>query len=180
MKQQFIKFLFLTALFAMTCTSSITAQLTATARVSTDSLLLGNTCLLTVEVEGGQIDDVEVDFPPSYNLVSGPNVSSSISIINGTRSQKSTYSYYLEPTEVGSEYIPPVVVRSGEEVLETQPIEVHTYPNPENIRQEIPNQSQQWFKFDMGFDNMFEPFSQPQHTQEMPAQKPNKRPLKRI
>jgi hypothetical protein len=74
--------------------------------------------------------------PPDFEgfrLLSGPNVSSSISMMGGQVSQKVTYSYFLEPTAPGEHWIPPAAIETSETVLETKPVAVQVRPNPEGI-----------------------------------------------
>jgi hypothetical protein len=69
-------------------------------------------------------------------VVSGPNMSSSFSMINGEVTQSASYSYYLEPVDIGNYYIAPASVQIEEGILETQPLEVIVLANPDGIIQQ--------------------------------------------
>jgi hypothetical protein len=65
-------------------------------QVSTDTILLGNFFEVRFLVQNakGAFD------PPAFtdfDVVGGPNQSSSMSIVNGVSSQSSSYSYFLKP-----------------------------------------------------------------------------------
>jgi hypothetical protein len=89
--------------------------------------------------------------PPAFDefeVASGPNTSSSMSIMNGQVSQKVTYTYYLRPRDIGNYFIEPASIESDEGVLETLPREVIVLPNPDGIIQQ-PQQRTQPFNFNM-------------------------------
>jgi uncharacterized protein (DUF58 family) len=119
-----------------------------TVEVSSDSVLMGNRIRVVFTVEG-QSDDFQAPYFKEFDLISGPNVSSSFSVINGSASQKTSYTYYLKPREVGSYYIEPASVAVGGEILETTPIPIMVVPNPEGIIQEPERQQASPFDFDM-------------------------------
>lgn len=104
--------------------------------VSGDTILLGNYFELKFSIENASSNQFE---PPSlgeFHLIGGPNTSTSMSIVNGEVSQSSSYTYYLEPKDIGSFTIPPAYVTVGEEqVLETPPIDIMVSPNPDGIIQ---------------------------------------------
>lgn len=71
----------------------------------------------------------------NFNIVSGPNTSTSMSFMNGRMSQSVAYTYYLEPKDIGNYYIQPASIETSEEVLETVPLEIMVVPNPDGIKQ---------------------------------------------
>ena len=115
------------------------------------SVLMGNTVEVqfTLENAGG------LNFqPPSFEgfeIVSGPNQSSSFSMINGTTTQSMSYSYYLEPKDIGNYYIEPASIEADGEILTTSPVEVIVELNPDGIIQQ-PERQQRSNTFD--FFNM--------------------------
>ena len=123
-----------------------------TVEVSTDSILFGNYFKVTFTLENAK--DAEFSGPDfsEFQVISGPNMASSMSIINGTVTQSVSYSYYLEPKEVGNFYILPASVDLNGRMLETQPLEVMVVPNPEGIKQSP--EPRNGFRMDgFGFDN---------------------------
>ncbi len=102
------------------------------ASVSSDSILLGNVFILEVTLE-----DVNVDLPninvSEFDLISGPNMSTSMSIINGQTKSSKSMSYYLKPKDLGSYFIEPIFLEVEGETLETEPIEINVYPNPDGL-----------------------------------------------
>jgi hypothetical protein len=122
-----------------------------TIEVSTDSVLLGNMVKVTfrlANVPGAKFEAPEFT---DFRLVAGPNMNSSFSMVNGVTTQAVTYTFYLEPKEVGVFYIPPAFVETQGKVLETAPVQIKVAPNPDNIRQEIKEEDSrirfQWDNF---------------------------------
>ena len=123
-------------------------EATFTLEVSSDSVLLGNRLAVrfTLEHAGG-----EAFTPPEFEgfEVSGPHVSSSMSIVNGEVSQQLAYTYYLRPLEIGNYYIEPASIIVEDAVLETVAFEVMVLPNPDGIVEEPTLDGTQFqFRFD--------------------------------
>lgn len=121
----------------MLISTAIMAQKDAqfTVKVSSDSILLGNEIKVSFRLENAEGRKFTApDFEPHFLLVSGPNTFSSVSMANGQMIQTVEYSFYLQPKETGSYYIPAASVEVNGKVLETKPLEVHIRPNPEGIK----------------------------------------------
>ena len=119
-----------------------------TIEISTDSILLGNYFEVKFTLENAKGDHFE---PPTFRdffLKGGPNTASSMSIINGEVSQTITYSYYLEPKDIGNFWVEPASIVVGDDILETQPVEVVVFPNPDGIKQDIPSRQPFEFRID--------------------------------
>lgn len=123
-----------------------------TSKLSTDSLLIGNRVMVSFELH-----NLEGEFtPPSFDhmeVQSGPNISSSYSMINGQTTQLKTYSYILLPQKEGSHYIEPATLETSEGIFETEILALEVYPNPENIIEEL-----QVEPFSQSFQFNFDPF----------------------
>ena len=134
-----------------------------TVEVSTDSILMGNYFEVKFMLENANGQNFEApDFDEHFNVVSGPNFSTSMSMLNGDITQSMTITYYLEPKDVGAWYILPASVEAGDKILETAPLEVLVVPNPDGIKQSPPRKRES-FQFNWGdpFDMNFD-FSFPQ------------------
>lgn len=118
-----------------------------TVQTNYDSLLLGNHLELTFTLENAKDGNFESPTFDGFRLLSGPNYSSMMSIVNGEVSQKKSYTFILEPKDIGNYFIEPSSIEVGDKVLETQPIEIIVLPNPDGIIQEPKNQTDQmdWF-----------------------------------
>ena len=60
-----------------------------------------------------------------FRMVSGPNTSSSFSMINGVVTQKKAYSYVLMPEATGDQQIGEAIVSTDEDKLITDPVSVY-------------------------------------------------------
>ena len=118
-----------------------------TASVSSDSILIGNYIKLVYTVEN--IDgDFEAPQLRHLEILSGPNTSSSVQIINGDKTSKTSYSYYIKPTELGTITIPPAYLTAEGNTMETATLELNVYPNPDNIIVEPKSDQSSFFDFD--------------------------------
>lgn len=145
-------------LFMIGITASLQAQEGArfTVEVSTDSILFGNYFKVTFSLENAKGGEFSAPDFSEFHVVSGPNQASSMSIVNGEVTQSISYAYYLEPKDIGNFYIEPASVAVGNEIMETQPIEIMVVPNPEGIKQN-PNGRRQGLQMERfgfeGFDS---------------------------
>ena len=81
-----------------------------------------------------------------FRIVSGPNTSSSYSMINGHVSQKKSFSYVLVPQSAGDLLIGRAVVESEDGNLVNDPVELHVL---ETEKLTTPNKSRQRvFRYD--------------------------------
>ena len=75
------------------------------------------------------LDNISGNFiAPDFNgfrMVSGPNTSSSFSMINGVVSQKKSYSYVLMPEATGDLQIGEAIVSTDDDKLITDPVTVY-------------------------------------------------------
>ena len=146
-----------------------------TVSVGVDSILFGNAFKVTFTLEnakGGAF------IPPAFeafNQVSGQSTSTRTSIINGEMSQSSTYSFYLEPKEIGRFFIEPANITAGEITLETLPLAIFILDNPEGIKQ---NTEKKGNNPDLFFDQ-FDMDLPPQFDWNTPPSKEKKKKKKR-
>lgn len=121
---------------------------TFTIEVSTDSILLGNYFEVTFTLQNANGNNFEPPIFKDFQVMAGPNVSTSLSMTNGQVKQSVTYSYYLEPKDIGNYYIEPASIEADGKVLVSEPLEVMVVPNPEGIIQQ-PATRRGTFRFDM-------------------------------
>lgn len=138
--------------------------------VSTESLLMGNRMKVTFKLKNGDGRNFQAPTFNGFQIMSGPNQSTAMTIINGNMSRESSYSYYLAPVEEGTFYIEPAAIEVDGVALETLPIEILVMPNPDGIEQEIEEADEdrlQWNQL---------PWSKP----EAPGKKKNGKKKRRI
>ncbi len=175
-----MKRFFLTAMVLSLAFGALIAQENArfTVEVSTDSILFGNYFKVTFTLENAKGAQFEAPDFSEFRIVNGPSTSSSYSIINGEVSQSVSYSYYLEPIDLGNYYIQPASIQAGDHVLETMPLEVMVVPNPDGVKQNtepfgMDFNRGNFFNFDS--DSFFEefnkmsPFLQPPLEEQAPS-----------
>ncbi len=130
------------------------------ARLSQDSVLLGHYFKATFTLENADGRSfTPPDFGPEIEVLSGPNSSSSFSMINGESTQKTSYHYLVRPTSTGSFTIPPARIEADGKELSTLPMEFRVYPNPDDLPQPPVNEEDGFFEMDLG--DMFQGFPFP-------------------
>ena len=142
------------------------------AEASTDSVLLGHYFELSFVVENENARNFSLpDLDPVLEILSGPNTSSSFSMVNGESSQKMRFSLVIRPTQEGIFTIPSASAEVGGKKMETTPIQIYVIPNPDGIPQPQPNRQADLFRMDFGdfFGRDFP--SSPPMPREVPAKK---------
>lgn len=132
-------------------------------QLSTDSLLLGNYTEVSFTLENANGRNFQAPSFEGFQIVGGPNQSSSFSMVNGAVSQSLSYTYYIEPLEIGNYYIEPASIETDEGILETQPIEVIVVPNPDGIQQRPERKSRSL--------DLFKPLTPVEPTPKKPRKK---------
>lgn len=105
-------------------------------KISSDSILLGN--YLEVRFTAKNIQG-EFDPPrfEDFEVIGGPNQSTSMSIVNGETSQTASYSYFIKPRNTGLLHLEPAYFVTGEDQsFETSPVDIYCLPNPDGVVQE--------------------------------------------
>lgn len=89
-----------------------------------DEVILGSYFNVEFVIENGShVDFVPPDFK-GFKVLSGPNRSSQISIINGQRSQKESYGYSLIPEKSGNLMIGSAKILVGKKIYKSKPLTV--------------------------------------------------------
>ena len=105
-------------------------------------------------------------------VVSGPNTSSSISIVNGETTQKQSFSYLIRPTKQGLLSILPATIETSSGVLETASIQIAVEPNEAGLPQPAVDRREELFRMDFG--DRLPGFPMPPAAQEEAAKKKRK------
>lgn len=168
--------------FLLWASVSMNAQETPfTVTVNPDSVLFGNQIKVMFSLKNAQGSNF---IPPpfeSFLVVSGPNQSSSMKIINGDVSQSTEIVFYLEPKETGIFYIESASIEVNGEIQSTLPVEIIVHPNPANIRQSPEPKENDFFRqFDL-FDPWEKIFPEmPNRTDSKPKPKKPERKVYKI
>lgn len=142
-----------------------------TAIVASDTILEGNTFEFKIIIR-----NLKGDFTPptfaDFDIVRGPNMSTSMQYTNGSMFRESTYTYYLKARKVGEYYIEESYLEIDGSNLETAAIPVFIMANPEQIEKDyrVKNSSDSELIF---------PFNDDNRRNEKNKKKP-KRKLKKI
>lgn len=152
-------------------------QISLKVTTSRDSILLGNSFEVTFTLENGSSKQLPVPSFKDFEILMGPSTMSSTSVVNGVVSSSSSISYVLRPIEVGQFFIAPISVEIDGEYLETFPVEINVYPNPEGIIQETQKKKDSSFEF--FFSNPFDELREFDRPFSLPKEGTKKKPKKK-
>ena len=131
MKQTIILLSF--TLFSIT---AFTQDANFTISLSTDSVLMGNYFQVKFTLENASGKNFSAPSFEHFNIVGGPNQSMMTSVVNGEMTQSLSYSFYLEPKDLGNFFIEPASIEANGTLLETQPVELLVFANPDGVKQD--------------------------------------------
>lgn len=122
-------------LFLLTLSVAYGQEIKFIQEISNDTILMENNFELryTVENVNGVFEAPDLD---NFHIVSGPNTSSSIQIVNGEMSSKTTYRFLLAPKDLGNYYIGEAFLVCDNATYTAQAMEIIVLPNPDGIKQD--------------------------------------------
>ena len=104
--------------------------------VSYDTVFAENIVAVRYAMENWQGEMDQPEFG-DFEVVGGPQISSSMSISGGKKTSSKTVIMFLKPPAVPGEYIlPPITFRGEGKKYETKEKSIIVVANPENLRQE--------------------------------------------
>lgn len=118
------------------------AAVNFTAKSSHSVVELGQRFQVTFTINAGGGNFTPPDFG-TFGVLSGPNQSSSVQIINGRTTQSYTISYILVSTKTGKYNIPPAEINVNGKVQKTDPISIEVVdknPNGSNAQSQRQNE----------------------------------------
>lgn len=104
--------------------------------ISSDTILQGNRIEVRFTAENIQANFEAPDFG-ELRVVSGPNMATSMQIINGKYTSSQRYSYQLLGNEIGEFFISPSYFATADTTYETPPFSIIILPNPNEEVQRI-------------------------------------------
>ena len=113
----------LVLLLGMLCVAPLAAQ-QFTATTNTNQVSTNGTFQLSFRLANLDASSFSAPSFDAFDVVSGPNRSSRVQIVNGNASRETTYSYTLAPKRAGTLTIGPATVRVGGQTLRTQPLTI--------------------------------------------------------
>ena len=111
-------------LFALIISLPLSAQVKFEAKVSKKKLGVNERLRIDFEMNKDGDNFVPPNFN-NFNIVGGPNTSVSNSWLNGKRSYKKTYSYFLAPNKRGNFTIKQAIIEIEGETYKTSPITIN-------------------------------------------------------
>ncbi|MFM8451224.1 MAG: BatD family protein [Haliscomenobacter sp.] len=143
------------------------------ASASSDTVWLGHYFKLTFTLKNGQGSKFT---PPSFGSdvewLSGPNTSTSISVVNGETTREQSFSYLVRPTTVGVLRVLPATIETEEGLLETESFAISVLPNEAGLPQPAVDRRSDLFRMDFG--DRLPGWSLPPSAQEEAAKKKRK------
>lgn len=116
---------------------SLQAQEASFEVVAADSVGVEGFFEISFKLKNGSGKDFQApDLSEQFEVVNGPNMSSSMRFVNGEMSQSLSYTYYLKAKELGTFVIEPATIIVNGEVLESQWKKVVVAENIKNRKKE--------------------------------------------
>jgi tetratricopeptide (TPR) repeat protein len=133
MRRTILKYIFLIGILAGVSLGRITfaQDVVFQAHVDKARLSFEDVVVLTFTLSGGNIDlNVTPEIPElkdDFDVLRGPNRSTSISIVNGRQSSLLTLQYMLSPKKTGTLTIGPATLTHNKQTYTTQPITIEVF-----------------------------------------------------
>lgn len=127
-----ILFILIISIFTLSATSA--QDVIFKQEISYDTVLIGNVLQIKYSFENTN-GDFQAPAFVDFDVVSGPNVSSQYSMINGAVTQSASYSYVLRPTHEGLITIESAKLINRDQEWTTEPMDIFVAPNPNGIIQ---------------------------------------------
>lgn len=102
--------------------------------LSYDTVYIGNPIKVQFTIMN-LIGDFEAPDLKGFYIISGPNLNSRFSMVNGEISNEKSYSYLIMPQDIGIYKIPGAQLHTKNESLTTPEVNFTVVENPKNIRQ---------------------------------------------
>lgn len=117
-------------------------QASLTASVSKSKVALSERFQLTLTVNnGGTLKDFRPPAMADFIVMGGPNQSSSTMIVNGKVTSSVSYSYVLQPKNIGKFTIGAAYVKSNDKTLSSQPIAIEVVDKPTSTQNNTVDQT---------------------------------------
>lgn len=132
-------------LLAVLVAGGASGQTTFEAAVDRTQVGVGEQFTLSFTLTGSSMGGGKNLQPPDlgkFHIMAGPNQSSSVQIINGAVSSSVTYSYILQPREVGKVTIGAASIEAGGAVLRSQPVTIDVVKGAPKPKQQAGGQDQ--------------------------------------
>jgi hypothetical protein len=129
----------LTALLVFCVVAAAPAQESFQAVVEPSSIGLGDQFTLAFVLSNagmGGGKDLQLPNLDKFRIMSGPNKSSSVQIVNSSMNSTVTYSYILQPKEMGKFTIGPATITVGSKNLTSQPVTIEVGKAAPRAKQE--------------------------------------------
>lgn len=102
--------------------------------LSYDTVYIGNPIKIQFSIKNLS-GDFEAPNLKGFHVISGPNLNSSFSMVNGEVNNEKSYSYLIMPQDIGVYKIPGAQLHTKKESLTTPEVGFVVVENPKDIRQ---------------------------------------------
>lgn len=130
------KFFFVVAFFLMLKNGVAQESPVFSAEINKTNVSVGQKIKVTYTLKDAKGDAFEDPDFKDFEVLSGPNVSSNMSIMNGNVSQSMSYTYYVAPKREGIFELPSAAIKVGKKTLRTAPIAITVLAKSENSEDE--------------------------------------------
>ncbi len=136
------KILFIIGFFSFINMGFAQEEASFTAEINKTNIGVGKKIKVTFTLKNAAGSHFESPDFKGFDVLSGPNVSSSMSIMNGDVTQSSVYTYYIMAQKVGKFEIPSASIKVGKKELYTAPIPITVVAQSDDLDEDEADQNQ--------------------------------------
>lgn len=125
-------------ILAAVMTSTAQQDIRFYVEVDSDSVHVDEVFEIKYTVEGGTVKDLDMPEMDQFIPISGPNLLSEISIVNGRMSQLNSMAYRFTARSSGIYLIGPASIKVDGEILETESVRIVVYGKSGEIKKGPP------------------------------------------
>jgi hypothetical protein len=166
------KILFIIGFFSFINVAFAQEEASFTAEINKTTIGVGKKIKVTFTLKDATGSQFEAPDFEGFEVLSGPNVSSSMSIMNGDVTQSSAYTYYVVAQKVGKLEIPSAAIKVGKKTLRTAAIPITVVAQSDDDTEETDESNQnQMFQMVDPFADFFDRSQMPEATPKTEAPK---------
>lgn len=133
-------------IFLLVSSFSFAQKVEFTLSVNKDTVLMNNLVQVKYSLKQANLNGFETPKFAHFQVVSGPMVSSSVSIVNGDRTEESSYSFSLRPDSPGIWTIPAASIETAQGIVSTKAKDIVVLPNPDGIQEDATPEQNGFFE----------------------------------
>ena len=140
----------------MLLASTATGQVSFTASTDARQVLQNGVFTVKFTLQNADGRDFQAPAFEGFEVISGPSMSMSTTIVNGRRSQARAYAYTLLASDIGKFVIPAARIRVGSQIMTTESVEIEVVKGREGVAgATLPSDDEVFIRLEMDTSNIY-------------------------